>query len=186
MAVRVDVFGVGGNQFRFGVDRPRQPPVQQQHFAEVADVDVFRFDVEVADSLRMREFDRVADPDENLKQPQLTEPVHRFGVPFGQLADHRRQRLAVQVFHREKRRPRAVDPEVMHRDDVRVFQLGGQPRFAHEPLEIDLRPFAEVGHDRHRHFTPGIPVVNQKHALHAAEPDGPQERIALLRLHGKR
>ncbi|MPN42157.1 hypothetical protein SDC9_189713 [bioreactor metagenome] len=74
----------------------------------------------------------------------------------------------------------------MHRDDVRVFQLSGQPRFAHKTFEVGPRPLPEVGHDRHRHFTPGIPVVDQQNALHPAETDGTQEGIPFLRLYRQR
>ena len=48
--------------------------IQAQTFSEAkrgydpAEVDVFRFEVEVADSLRMSEFDRVADPDEPFRK----------------------------------------------------------------------------------------------------------------------
>ena len=167
-------------------DDPGQPPVQQQHFAEVADIHILRLDVEVADSLRMREFDRVADPDENLQQPELAEAVHRLGVALGELAQHRRKRLPVQVFHCEERRARAVDAEIVHRNDVRMFELGGQPRFADEPFEIALRPVAEIRHDRHGDFTAGIPVEDQQHALHSAETDRPQELVPLLRFDRQR
>ena len=119
----------------------------------------------------MREFDRVADPDENLQQPELAEAVHRLGVALGELAQHRRKRLPVQVFHCEERRARAVDAEIVHRNDVRMFELGSQPRLADEPFEIALRPVAEIRHDRHGDFTAGIPVEDQQHTLHSAETD---------------
>ena len=62
-----------------------------------------------------------------------------------------------------------------------MFKIGGQIRFTSEAFQFAAFPVTEIRHDRHCHFTVGIPVMHQKDTLHSAETDTADKLITGLR-----
>jgi hypothetical protein len=58
------------------------------------------------------------------------------------------ERFALDQFHRAKALPALfVDPELVHRRDIRVAQRSGSPRFTHEALGCGCAGSCEIGID---------------------------------------
>ena len=98
--------------------RERKPPVHQQDLAEIAEHDVFRFEVSVYHASRVRHGDGVGDLHQDFQVL-----LERF------LLDHRIPGRAFDAFHGVKERALLVFAQVVDGNDVGMFQVAGHHRF---------------------------------------------------------
>ena len=107
---------------RSAVDRLRNPEVRDLHPTLVRDHHVLGLEVAVDDAacLGVRK----------ARQQSLEDADH---LRKRQPGDHRPQRSALQVLHRDEGRPLVLEV-VVHRHDVRMAERAGDVRLANEPL----------------------------------------------------
>ena len=142
-----------------------QTPVHDQHFAEVADHDVFRLEIAVVHAAVVGERDRVANLLENRKQKRKRIFFHRLRVPRLHPGQHFGQRRAVHEFHCVESASVRVHTQLMHRHDIRMLEHAGNACFIDETAQPALTLFAQ--HDLHGHLAPHgrlARLVNRSHA----------------------
>ena len=111
-----------------------QPPIQDDHFAEVAEHDVLRFQIPMHDAPPCRIVNRVADVHEGIEQLRQLERIGlaRF-PPFVIRLESLLERLATQKPHGVIRLPGVVATfELVDGDNIGMFQLAGDPCFTDE------------------------------------------------------
>ncbi|MPM41649.1 hypothetical protein SDC9_88305 [bioreactor metagenome] len=150
----------------------RQSPVHNEHLPVIPDHDVGRFEVAMDDALAVGEGHAVADGDENFEQPVAGVAPLPLGVAGMKFAQNMRQRNPHHPLHGEVGSGIVEDAQPMHRNYIRMVDLGGNPRFTDETGH-EIQPVA-VG--RAQNFDGDFPVehrlVRGKNRTDAADADG--------------
>ncbi len=116
----------------------RQPPVEDDHFAVVAQDHVLWLEIAVDHAAAVGVGDGVADPEEGPQErPEFERVELALGAATVELLDRLREGAALDEPHRVERLAALAGPhELMDRDDVGVLELAG-----------DLGLFQETGPD---------------------------------------
>ncbi len=142
-------------------------PIHDLDFAVFADHDVFGFDIAMDVPVFVGKMDRVQDLYKDLDAPLKGVALVRSRIARPQLFDHTRQRLALHELHREIVVVVFVDPDVMDRNDVGMFELPDGLDFFEKTH--DLRSIAAIFFDPfHRDHAADIVIFNQDHFASAA------------------
>ena len=159
-------------------ERLRDAEVDQLHLPVVGDEHVLRADVAVHDperrAVEIGQLVRVLQAREHAgqdSQPQRQSQL--LARPAQQAIQDARQRLAVEVLHRDRQLV-VADQHLVGLDDVRVIEAQRQPRLVEEHRD-EVRIGRQLGPDALEHRQPpraGTRVHHrQQHLGHAAPPD---------------
>lgn len=166
---------------RDGLDAVAQhegkPPIDDIHRPVLADHDVVGLEIAVNHPPAVRERHRVADLEEYL-QP-LAKPLRAPGRAL-RLAQPGIEAHAAHRLHREIRRSVRVDPEVVHRHDVRVVHLRRDLRFFDEPLDRGFLLGKLRRQKLHRDLAQQRRVANEANAAHPPAVDLADVHVARL------
>ena len=159
---------------------PRQAPVHDQHFAEVADHDVARLEVAVDNPAIMGEGRRIEHRQVDVQE--IAKTLHRligflatgrldrrlnFAAP--QAAKDLGEAAAAHQLHGNEQPPVRIDAEIVDRDDIGMFELAGDLGFFDETFALTLAVVLEQ--DLHRHIAPNVAVDRAQDHAHAAAGD---------------
>ena len=118
------------------VEDLREAPVEDLHFAVLAEHHVRGLEVAVEDPPAVGEVDRLRDLQEDLDEAGDREVRHRLRVAAAERAEDVGERAPADVAHRAERRA-ALGDEDVERHDVRVLELPEDPRLVEEARASD-------------------------------------------------
>jgi hypothetical protein len=165
----------------------RDAPIEQNHFAEVAEDHVRRFQVAVNDAPRVCVGDRLAQRDE--RGEQFAQVERAGGAARAALVvagDGFAERAPAHEPHGVERRAGVVAREFVHGHDAGVFELPGDAGLAHEPRRRGRQPAALGKQFLERHFAVHAGVVREPHAAQAAGRVQARDGIAVAAAAGER
>ena len=111
----------------------REAPVHHEDLAELAEHDVGGLEVAVDDAAAVGVRHGHAHLHEEVEHARPAEPPHRIGVALREARQDVLQRPPLDELHREERPLLLrIDPDLVHRDDARVLELGGDPGLVEE------------------------------------------------------
>ena len=139
---------------------PRQAPVHHQHFAVVAEHDVFRLQVAMNHAAGVGEGHRVGHAQQDAQV--LVELL---------LVDHLVPRRAVDALHRVEQRAFVVRAQVVNRHDVRMVELAGDDRFGDELVALVLADLGRRLEHLHGHGAGDRRLMGRVDHAHAAFAD---------------
>ena len=118
------------------IDLLRQPPIDDQRLAEIAEHDIARLQIAMNDPAAMGIFDRVANVDKSAEQfPQLERSLAgrlRSHVDVVERIDRVFETVAVDEPHRVERPAVGICSQAVDRHDARMLELPGHFRFENE------------------------------------------------------
>ena len=122
------------------------------------------FQIQMNDVARMRVSDRIANLEKNIESIRERPPPIRKSL----LQDHIEPVTGFQI-HGEIRLPRFVDADIVHGDDVRVFEQRGKPRLPNQWIKEQIAcVFMQTSH---RNVTIPVPIEDLEDTFHAADRD---------------
>lgn len=152
-----------------------QPPVHQQHLAEVPEHDVLGFDIAMDHPLAVGECQRIGhflEDGEQFPQRMVAEGVF---LPLRHLVEHLLQGDSVHELHRVKDLIVLVHAQLVERDDPRVLEPRHDPGLGHKPRHTVL--VGRVQHHFHRHRAFGRGLARAENRSHRPICHGPADLI---------
>lgn len=136
---------LGGGELGRVTDLFGDTPIHDLDFAVLADHDIFGFDIAMDVAVFVGEMDRVQDLDKDLDASLERVALVKSRIACPQFFDHTRERLALHELHREIVVVVVVDPDIMDRNDVGMFELSDSLDFFEKAH--DLRSVAAIFFD---------------------------------------
>ena len=169
-----------------GIHDLGQAPVHDHDFAEVANHDVVGLQIAMHDIPGVREGHRIADFLKDVQQARQRILVDDFLVVAADAQEHIGQRDPLDILHRVENVPVDVQAQLMHRHDVRVFELRGDLRFADKARQFLLRRRRVLRKTFHRHDALTVKIRRLADHPHAALRENRADLVLDAALHGKR
>ena len=155
-------------------------PVKKADFAELTHIHIVRLDIQMADVDGVGVVDSVAHPLKNA-QTAVEGVVTGFkGTVFPNPFQHRGEGESPEIRHGVIGSAVVIHTDIVNSHNIGMVEVGGDPCFTDKLFRIPGRAFLEIGHKGHGDFPVGVPVMDQKNTLHAAETDTADELITLL------
>ncbi len=136
-----------------GADDLGQAPVEDQHLAEGSDHDVARLQVAVDDAAAVGEGDGLAGAQEQFQQLEA-----QLGLA-GALGQMVGQVDPGDAFHGVEHRAVGEDADIVHGDDARVFELGGDLGLVDEAADL-IQVATRMVQSLERHIAPAVAVMD--------------------------